>query len=232
MSQLLWVMGLVVGLSGVYLLMKYRHSSLFFSHTYIMLPAVLALTSAVFLVASGCLGSLLSYKNSSFLQGLFVYLLLLVFCLESTTSALAYFHSTTLDSDIAPLSGVFQKYTGSSQDANARAVDVTQEELQCCGIHGYKDWLETSWFNHTGGLSVPRSCCNSTFTSCNGTVDQPWQLYTQGCHTKLEMALQFVLSFIIWGSLLVFLVEVVLVLTVAQLMRHQPILDYQILGKN
>ncbi|XP_045919379.1 tetraspanin-3-like [Micropterus dolomieu] len=105
----------------------------------------------------------------------FVYLLVFVFCLESTATALAYFHST---------------------------------KLQCCGVHDYRDWLETSWFNQTGGLLVPRSCCNSTFPSCNGTVDQPWQLYEKDCQVKLEMALQFVLSFIIWGSLLFFVAEV------------------------
>lgn len=232
MCQLLWVMGLVVGLGGAYLLMNYRQSSLFFSHFYITLPAFFALASAVVLVAGGCLGSWLSFKDSIFLQGLFVYLLVLIFCLESTTSALAYFHSTKLDSEIAPLSGVFQKYTGSSQDPNSRAVDITQEEWQCCGVHDYRDWLETAWFNHTGGLSVPHSCCNSTFPSCNGTVDQPWQLYTQGCQVRLEMALRFVLSFIMWGSVLVFLVELVLFLTVAQLMSHQPLMEYHILGKH
>ncbi|XP_044023781.1 tetraspanin 37 [Siniperca chuatsi] len=232
MCQLLWVVGLVVGLSGVYLLMKYRQSSLFFSHTYITLPAVLALASAVFLLASGCLGTWLSLRDSTFLQGLFVYLLVLVFCLESTASALAYFHYTKLDSEIAPLSGVFQKYTGSSQDPNSQTVDATQEELQCCGVHDYRDWLETSWFDRTGGLLVPHSCCNSTFPSCNGTVDQPWQLYVQGCQMKVEMSLQFVLGFIIWGFPLVFVVEVVLFLTVAQLMKDQPLMEYQVLDKN
>ncbi|XP_031165890.1 tetraspanin 37 isoform X1 [Sander lucioperca] len=230
--QILWVVGLVVGLSGVYLLMIYRQSSLFLSHSYITLPAVFALASAAFLLASGCLGSWLSFRDSTFLQGLFVYLLVLVFCLESTASALAYFHSTKLDSEIAPLRGVFQNYTGSSKDLNSRAVDAAQEELQCCGVHDYRDWLETSWFNSTGGLCVPHSCCNSTFPSCNGAVDQPWQLYAQGCQVKLEIRLQFVLSFLIWGSPLVFLVEVVLFLTVAQLMRHQPVMDYQVLDKN
>ncbi|XP_022606309.1 tetraspanin-3-like isoform X1 [Seriola dumerili] len=230
--QLLWVVGLVVGLSGVYLLMKYRHSSLFFSHTYITMPAILALTSAAFLLASGFLGSWLSLRDSTFLQGLFVYLLVVVFCLESSASALAYYHSIKLDTETTSLSGVFQNYTGSSQDPNSRAVDAAQEQLQCCGVHDYRDWLETSWFNQTGGLSVPHSCCNSTFPSCNGTVDQPWQLYPQGCQVKLEMTLQFVLSFIIWGSPLVFLVEFVVLLTVAQLMRDQPFTRYHILDKN
>ena len=64
------MVGLVVGLSGVYLLMKYRQSSLFFSHTYITLPAIFALSSAAVLVVTGCLGSWLSLKDSTCLQGL------------------------------------------------------------------------------------------------------------------------------------------------------------------
>lgn len=232
LCQLLWVLGLVVGLSGVYLLLHYRRSSVFFSSTYIILPAVFSIASAVVLVVSGCLGTWLSFRSSTFLQGLFVYLLVLVFCLESTASALAYFHSTKLDSEITLLSEVFQTYTGNNHDPNSQAVDATQEELQCCGVHDYKDWLETSWFNHTGRLLVPHSCCNFTFSSCSGNVEQPWQLYSQGCQVKLEMAFRFVLNFILWGSPLVFLVEVVLLLTVGQLMMNRPLLEYQFLDKN
>nr|XP_046267989.1 tetraspanin 37 isoform X2 [Scatophagus argus] len=202
--QLLWVVGLVVGLSGVYLLMNYRQSSLFFSHNYITVPAFFALTSAVFLVVSGGLGTWLSFRDCRFLQGL-------------------------LDSEMAPLSGIFQNYTGSSQDPNSRAVDATQEEWQCCGVHDFRDWLENPWFNHTGGLSVPRSCCNTTFPSCNGTVDQPWLLYAQGCQVKLEMVFQFVLNFIIWGSLVVFPLEVILLMTMAQLMRDVGLMAYRVL---
>ncbi|KAF0044044.1 hypothetical protein F2P81_003202 [Scophthalmus maximus] len=204
--QLLWVLGLVVGLSGVYLLMKYKQCSLYFSSSYITMPAILALTSAAFLLASGFLGSWLSIRDSTCLQGL-------------------------LDSELSSLSGVFQNYAGDSHDPISQAVDATQEELQCCGVHDYRDWLETPWFNGTGGLFVPHSCCNSTFPSCNGTVERPWQLYSQGCQAKLEAAVQFVLSFIIWGCPVVLLVEVFVLITVAQLMRNQP-LEYHILDKN
>ncbi|XP_061599356.1 tetraspanin 37 [Cololabis saira] len=229
-SQLLWVVGTVVGLSAVYLLMKYRQNSLFFAQTYFALPAFFALCSAAFLLATGFLGFRISLGESRCLQGLFVYMLVVAFCLESTASALAFYHSKKLDSDIAPLSDVFQEYTGSSQDASSRAVDVTQEEFQCCGVRNYTDWMETSWFNRTGELLVPRSCCNTTsFPSCNGTVDQPWQFYPEGCHMKLERTLKFILSFIIWSSLGFFLMEVVLLLMVAKLMRDKDFLEYHIM---
>ncbi|XP_060919492.1 tetraspanin 37 isoform X1 [Labrus mixtus] len=230
-SNLLWVVGLVVGLSGFYLLLDYRQSSIYFSHIYIILPAVLALCSAVLLVVSGFLGSLKRIEDSPILQGLFVYLLVVVFCLESTASVLAYFHSTKLDSELASLAGVFQEYTGSSQDPKSLAVDVTQEELQCCGVHDYRDWLDTSWFNVTGGELVPYSCCNSSFPSCNGTVGQPWKLNTQGCQVKLEISFQFLLDLIIWCSPAVFLVELVMFVILGQLMRDQPLRKYQELNK-
>ncbi|KAI3367548.1 hypothetical protein L3Q82_026404 [Scortum barcoo] len=208
MSQLLWVVGLVVGLGGIRLLMKYRQNSIFFSDDHITLPAFLALACAVLLVLSGCLGTWVSLRDSTFLQGLFVFLLVLVFCLESTAWALAYFHSTELDSEIAPLGGLIQNYTDPSQDPKSKAVDAMQEKLQCCGVHDYRDWLETSWFYSKGGGLVPHSCCNSTFPFCKGSVNQPWQLYRQGCQMKMEMALQFVLTVVIWGFPLVCLVEV------------------------
>ncbi|XP_047467776.1 tetraspanin 37 isoform X2 [Mugil cephalus] len=207
MCQLLSVLGFGVALSGIYMLMTFRQNSHLVSQADISLPATLAFISAGLLLFTGFLGSWLSHKDSSCLQGVFVYMLVVVFCVESTASALAYYHSTKVDSEMGTISGIFQNYTGSSQDSMSRAVDATQEELQCCGVHGYTDWLETSWFIRTGRLAFPQSCCNTTFTSCNGTVEQPWQLYTQGCQVKLRKAIQFVLSLLIFGTPVVFLVE-------------------------
>ncbi|XP_036006924.1 tetraspanin 37 [Fundulus heteroclitus] len=232
MSQLLWVVGLVLAMGGVYLLMKYRHYSLFFTQTYILLPVAFTLCSAALLLGTGFLGTWLSLRDSRCLQGLFVYLLVVIFCLGSTASALAYVQSRKLDTETASLGEVFQNYTGSSRDINSRAVDATQEELQCCGVSNYTDWLGASWLNQTGENLVPRSCCNTTFPSCDGNVDEPWKLYHQGCQGKLEMTFQFILRFIMWGSLLGFLTEVVLLSTMAQvmmmMMERQPF-RYQVL---
>ncbi|XP_045553676.1 tetraspanin 37 isoform X3 [Salmo salar] len=196
--QFLWLAGLVVGLSGMYLLLNYRHNGLFFAHTYIILPACLALASATLLLASGGLGIWVSLRKSALLQGVFVYLLVMVFCLEATAAALAY---------------------------------VNAGKLRCCGIYDYRDWLATPWFNHSGQGSVPRSCCNSTYHTCNGTLELPGLLYPKGCQVKLEEALLFVLHLIIWSSLAVALVETVGFVSVAQLMSDQPLLEYGILDR-
>ncbi|XP_075873978.1 tetraspanin 37 isoform X2 [Nelusetta ayraudi] len=205
LSLLLWVLAVLVGLSAYYLLKNYKRSSMFFSDTNITLPAFLAVTCAAVLVLGGLLGCCLS-KDSPCMQGM-------------------------LHSELAPLSGIFMNYTGSSQDSLSLAVDATQKEFQCCGVHGYEDWFLSPWFNHTGRISVPLSCCNSTFLSCNGTVDMPLQLYSQGCQVKLEKVLQFFLRFILLDLPLVFLVEVILILTVAQLMRNRPDMGYHNMDK-
>ncbi|XP_021426780.2 tetraspanin 37 isoform X4 [Oncorhynchus mykiss] len=204
--QLLWVAGLVVGLSGMYLLLNYRHNGIFFTHTYIILPACLALASATLLLASGGLGIWVSLRKSALLQGV-------------------------VDSELAPFSSVFQRYTGRCQDPYSDAVDATQKELQCCGIYDYRDWLATPWFNHSGRGSVPHSCCNYTYHTCNGTLELPGLLYPKGCQVKLEEALLFVLHLIVWSSLAVALVETVGFVSVAQLMRDQPLLEYGILDR-
>ncbi|XP_035620532.1 tetraspanin 37 isoform X2 [Oncorhynchus keta] len=161
----------------------------------------------------------------------FVYLLVVVFCLEATAAALAYVNTGKVDSELAPFSSVFQRYTGRCQDPYSDAVDATQKELQCCGIYDYRDWLATPWFNHSGRGSVPHSCCNYTYHTCNGTLELPGLLYPKGCQVKLEEALLFVLHLIIWSSLAVVLVETVGFVSVAQLMRDQPLLEYGILDR-
>lgn len=228
--QFLWVLGLVVGLCGVHLLITVRESILFYSHSYITLTAFVALVSAAFLVVSGCLGSFLSCRNSVFLQGLFIYLLVVIFCLESTTSALAYYHSIKLDSDMATLSTSFHEYTVNSNDSRSGAVNATQEKFKCCGAHDYTDWLTTPWFNRTGERAFPPSCCNTTFPNCPANL--PQRLYPEGCQVKLEKAVQFVLNAIIWECPLVFMTEFFVLLTVFQLMKNRAFMNYQILDKH
>ncbi|KAJ8003764.1 hypothetical protein DPEC_G00151730 [Dallia pectoralis] len=230
-SQLLWLVGLVVGLSGVYLLLKFRQSSLFFSHTYITIPAYLALASAALLLAIGGLGIWASLRESVWLQAVFFYLLVVVLCLVATAAALAHVNTKTVHSDLAPFRNILQRYTGSIQDPESNAVDATQEELHCCGIYDYHDWLTTRWFNHSGGGGVPHSCCNSSHPVCNGSLDLVSLLYPEGCQMKIEEAMRFVLHIIIWSSLAVALVEAVGFVSVARLMRDKNLSEYHLVDR-
>ncbi|XP_067309338.1 tetraspanin 37 [Pseudorasbora parva] len=221
----------ITGLSGSFLLHKYRVYGLFFSNFYVILPALLAVVGGAILLISGSIGCLMSNKKPSCLHGLFVYFLIMVFCVVATTAALAYSHKRKLDVDLAPLKDVFQNYSGNSQDPDTKQVNALQNELQCCGVNNYTDWLETPWFNHSSKTEVPLSCCNKTFHYCNGTLDFPLLINNEGCQVKLQGTLLLVVDIITITSLVVISLLVISWITVAQLMRHQPPQEYRILDK-
>lgn len=212
--------GLVVSVVGVVLWMKYRQWSLFFSSMNMMLLVLFILVTGVLLMFTSFLASWVTRKDSMCLQGWFVYALVVVFCVGSTASALALHHSYYLDSELQPLSGMIQNYTGSSQDPCSRAVDDLQESMECCGVHNYTDWQDTSWFKHTGG-HLPLSCC--ILAPCNDTVFLPFEFYDVGCEDKLHSVFRFfLLNIVVRTFYLSFILQVVLVVVTVQLMRESP----------
>lgn len=230
LSQFQWLVGTVVILVGVYLWVKCGHNRLFFlPSSYMTLPVFITWATGVLLLVIGFLGSWVGTKDSICLQGLFAYLLLVVFCLGSTASAVALHHANNLDSEAYPISEMFQSYTGSSQDPFSRAVDDLQASMECCGVHNYTDWYDTSWFRHTGGHTLPLSCCNTAFTSCNGTVSLPDQFYQMGCYEKFHSVFCSLMKSAVWMFVLVFLELVVLLIPTVLLMK-EPVLHYQFLG--
>lgn len=228
MSHVQSLAGLVVSVVGVILWMNYRQWSLFFSSSMNMnmtLLVLFTLATGVLLLFSGFLASWVSRKDSTCLQGWFVYVLVVVFCLGSTASALALHHSYYLDSELQPLSGMLQNYTGSSQDPTSRAVDDLQQLMECCGVHNYTDWQDTSWFKYTGG-HMPLSCCILGF--CNETVFLPFEVYNVGCQDKIHDFFRFfLLDIVVRMFYLAFIVQVILVMTTVRLMRGPPPNLYQ-----
>ena len=66
--------------------------------------------------------------------------------------------------------------------------DKLQTEMKCCGVKNYEDWGQVESLNVTS--SVPDSCCteDKIGNGCgNGqlNIDQPTDIYTTGCLTKL-----------------------------------------------
>ncbi|KAK2900754.1 hypothetical protein QQF64_015248 [Cirrhinus molitorella] len=230
-ASLLLMLAGITGLGGSFFLHMYKFYGVFFSSLYIILPAKLAVAGGVVLLISGCTGCLVSNKKPSCGHGLFVYLLIIVWCIVGTTAALAYTHKGKIDADLAPLKDVFQNYSGNIQDPDTKAVDALQRELRCCGVKNYTDWLETRWFNQSRKFEVPLSCCKRNFHSCNGTLDSPQMLYNEGCQHKLKEKLLLSVNVIIIISVVVLSLLVISWIIVAQLMRHQPPQEYQILDQ-
>ncbi|CAL9686900.1 unnamed protein product [Knipowitschia caucasica] len=230
-SQILWLVGVTVGLVGLYLLLKFRQSSIFFAtSSFMMLPILVTFATAASLLVTGFLGTWVSTRDSKELQGLFVYLLFVVFCLGTTAAALAFHHFHELDSEILPLRDVFKNYTGSSQDQNSRAVDILQESMECCGVRDYSDWTQTSWFHQNGGIVLPRSCCNPLFVDCDGDVLQPFCLNQMGCEIVFKNMSRFLLRTLMWLYGALVQVLIVSLVPVVMLMK-EPLQPYQSLSK-
>jgi len=70
------------------------------------------------------------------------------------------------------------------------AWDVLQQNFECCGVSGYKDWSNNA--NMTN-QDVPDSCCIQEVTGC-GTGQQavvsPTKIYTKGCVESFKTQLE------------------------------------------
>ncbi|TRY81987.1 hypothetical protein DNTS_030990 [Danionella cerebrum] len=174
-SSLLLLLAGITGLGGSYLLHKYKVYYPFFSDSYIILPAMLTVISGAILVVSGCVGFLVSTKQPGCVHGIFVYILIIVFCVVGTTAALSYTFEHKFNKDLGPLKDAFENYGYDTHDTST--VDTFQREVQCCGVLSYTDWLEMPWYNHTG--KVPLSCCRQTLPYCIGTIEAPMLLYRE-----------------------------------------------------
>uniref|UniRef100_A0A8C5ME09 Tetraspanin n=1 Tax=Leptobrachium leishanense TaxID=445787 RepID=A0A8C5ME09_9ANUR len=103
---------------------------------------------------------------------------------------------------IAGLAFRLQKYglqdavvSYSEDDEKADALDVIQQALHCCGVHSYKDWLESPWSieqqeqrfhpGYSNG-SVPFSCCQVRRGCHNSPVLQGAPgIHRDGCFKKV-----------------------------------------------
>uniref|UniRef100_A0A3Q0QQU3 Tetraspanin-3 n=1 Tax=Amphilophus citrinellus TaxID=61819 RepID=A0A3Q0QQU3_AMPCI len=96
---------------------------------------------------------------------------------------------------------VYDEYNGTNSNAQSRAIDYVQRQLQCCGIHNYSDWQHTRWYEQSKNYSVPISCCKSNAGSCTGSLTHPEDLYQEGCEALVVKKLQEIMMYVIWTAL-------------------------------
>ncbi|CAB1319317.1 unnamed protein product, partial [Coregonus sp. 'balchen'] len=162
---------------GSYVIKSYNNFDNFLEDKYTLIPAAIIITVGVVM----------------FIIGTFLMILLAVFAAEVAALVFAFIYRGRIKGDLErSMSDVFQKYDG--ENADTRAVDYLQSQLQCCGVQTYMNWTTTPWFSSSNN-TVPISCCKGNNTECTGTLDQPVLLNTQGCEGKLEQLLQDVMSY-------------------------------------
>uniref|UniRef100_A0A8C3U6D4 Tetraspanin-3-like n=1 Tax=Catharus ustulatus TaxID=91951 RepID=A0A8C3U6D4_CATUS len=148
-----------------------KNYSYLFQEYYVSLPGWLALATALILLPTGLLAVSISVKCSRNQQGTFMYLLVLLLCLEMSSAVLAYSYSVKTASQLESAMGylVHQHNWTCSQDPGNSPVDVIQRKLQCCGVHSYTDWLKASSSLYHPAC-VPESCCKEKHSHCTGDL--------------------------------------------------------------
>uniref|UniRef100_A0A7M4FCV8 Tetraspanin 11 n=1 Tax=Crocodylus porosus TaxID=8502 RepID=A0A7M4FCV8_CROPO len=166
--------------------------------------------------------------------GTFMYLLVVLFCLEASVAMLAHIYPDKMGSELkGTLGHLFHQYNGThSHCPSNRAVDIIQKQLQCCGVYNYTDWvkaaLPVSCHLQARSICVPESCCKETF-HCSGDVNQSAQLFQEGCLKKLNYRLHFVMHFVFWCCAVLACLQVLAAISNGILMKHRPFQDLRIL---
>jgi len=120
-----------------------------------------------------------------------------VFILVFTASVTGYVYRDSLkDSLHHSLNHTILEYgTGGLLD---RDWDRIQENLECCGVDGFSDWINTEWANEN--RTFPSSCCKNLGV-CNNLDIQ--QIYQKGCYPEILKLLSDNLNGIGIGMLMV-----------------------------
>ncbi|NWT93961.1 TSN36 protein, partial [Urocynchramus pylzowi] len=215
---------------GVSVILMFKNYRYLFQDSYFSLPGWLALATALTLLPAGVLAVSISVKCSRNKQGILMYLLLLLLCLEMSSAVLACSYCVRTASQVESAMGflVHQHNWTCSEDPGNSAVDVIQRKLQCCGVNNYTDWLKASSSLYHPAC-VPESCCKEKHAHCTGDLDHVEQLSEEGCLKKLEDHLCFSMLYIFWCCTVLSVLELLAGVSNGILMRRQPFHELRIL---
>ncbi|NWZ69402.1 TSN3 protein, partial [Acrocephalus arundinaceus] len=227
LGLIFWDTAAAQAFGGVLVILMFKNYRYLFQESFLSLPGWLALTTSLILLPTGVLAVSISVKCSHNKQGTLMYLLLLLFCLEMSSAALAHSYCVRTASRLESVMGylVHQHNWTCAQDPGNNAVDVIQRKLQCCGVHNYTDWLRISYHP----TCVPESCCKEKHSHCRGDLRHVDQLSEEGCLKKREGQLSFAMLYIFWFCTVLIILELLAGISNSILMRHQPFHELRIL---
>ncbi|XP_068955877.1 tetraspanin-3-like [Petaurus breviceps papuanus] len=208
--------------AGVSALRTHRSYQDFCDNPFLEVLGCLVVATAPLLLFTGGLAVGVSRWNTGPWQGLFLYGVVVLLCMEASSAVLAHTSSCQRDWETHVLDDLLHQY-GNQSDPKTKAVDRLQQELQCCGIHNYTDW------GMIGCFSAPASCCQKIFLNCTGAFNSSQLLYQEGCLPKLDQRRKVVLSHVFWCCVGALLLELLAALVSGFLTKQSPLPDYHIL---
>ncbi|XP_028905833.1 tetraspanin-3-like isoform X1 [Ornithorhynchus anatinus] len=229
LSLLLWGAAIAMALGGAFVIITYKHYKHFFQDDYLALPGWLAMAAAFLLLPAGGLGLSTPNRSARWRQGTFMYATVVLICLEASSAILAQAYSLKRGLELKAMDQLFHWYIRNSSNPHSSPVDELQEQLECCGLHNYTDWVIDLSPSQASHLWLPESCCKKSSANCTGDPARPDLLYQEGCRTKLEQRLEFTLSFVFWCCMVVGCLQLLAAIANGILMKQQPLPDYHIL---
>uniref|UniRef100_A0A8C2SUK6 Tetraspanin n=1 Tax=Coturnix japonica TaxID=93934 RepID=A0A8C2SUK6_COTJA len=202
---------IVLIFSGCFVILFCKNYRYFFQEFFFPLPGWLAVVTALILIPTGILAILVFARNSCYHQGTLMYLLIVLLCLQVSLTVLTQFYSTWMAVELKSTMGqAFNQYNGTHSLARGSGtVDMLQEKLQCCGLRNYTDWLNASaafWHFPSEKSHVPRSCCKK-HEDCGSDLNQPDQLFQEGCLRKLQDQIHYRMSFLFFCCVVLSVLE-------------------------
>ncbi|XP_010875393.2 tetraspanin 36 [Esox lucius] len=193
LSLIFWAAGGALVYVGSYIIQSYNSFGTFLEDKYTLIPAAIIIAVGIVMFVFGTVGCCATLRESTMGLSCFLMIILAIFAAEVAALVFGFIYQGRIRGDLEKsMSIVFQKYDGSN--AETRAVDYLQSQLQCCGVQNYLNWTTTPWFSQSNN-TVPLSCCKGNNTQCTGKLDQLDLINTPGCEVKLEQLLQDVMSY-------------------------------------
>uniref|UniRef100_U3FVW1 Tetraspanin n=1 Tax=Micrurus fulvius TaxID=8637 RepID=U3FVW1_MICFL len=189
---------------GAHVLNAYKEYDPFLQNRDALLPPIIIIAIAVVMLVIGIVGCCATLRESRIGLKVFLVIILLIFLAEMAAFVLGFVYKGKIIAEFHDtLLKALATYDGKSE--NSHSVDYLQQELQCCGVQNYTDWIGTKWFNTTGNHTFPLSCCKQgpTLKNCTGQLSEKHLLNTQGCEKivnlgdLLNYAMLIVLAFAI-----------------------------------
>lgn len=231
----LWGASLLLLFGGLFVIFTYKSYGAFFPNQFFLLPGWLAILTAALLFPAGLLAIYVPVKSSHYSQGILMYLLLVLFCLETSSVAMTQVYSAKACYQLrSSLNHFFHRYNWTfPHHCSTEMVDSIHKQLKCCGIYNYTDWTEGLPKSlQSGHILVPESCCKETFLDCNGDLNQPEKLFKEGCLMKLQKRLRFITQYMVWCCVLVICLEVLAAVSNGILMKAPPAPNFGILDSS